>query len=375
MEPINRNNYEAYFIDYFDGKLTSEQEKELKHFLLTNPDIEEELSLFENITIPEEKIEFPDKNNLKRNTVMPEAQLTENEYLQIAHLEGDLSNSEKLIFNNLMKNNDNFRKEKSIFFKTKLKPDTAICFENKENLKQKVVPLNYRGIITTFIAVAACFLLFFVVPSILAPFQRTETFKLSTLINDSAMVPNFKRQETKVGKNLADSLKTNKASKIIKEKSIKPQITYNETNNTQQHENETFAQIENQELQAIDSMINLPTTIEGKKFELLAANHSADILTPHIPKAQITKKATDDDYLTIDKMINKKINDLLTDEDGEKMRFWDIAANSVEWFSKVTGKDIRFEHRYNQNGELEGFAFQSENYQLRKNFKKSYESQ
>ena len=48
---INLHNYEAFFLDYKEGSLSAEQEKELFLFLEQHPHLYEELHAFENIVL------------------------------------------------------------------------------------------------------------------------------------------------------------------------------------------------------------------------------------------------------------------------------------------------------------------------------------
>ena len=44
---INRNNYELFFIDFYDGNLTDAQKHELDLFLAENPNLKEECDSFD----------------------------------------------------------------------------------------------------------------------------------------------------------------------------------------------------------------------------------------------------------------------------------------------------------------------------------------
>ena len=46
MREINRDNYEAYFLDSLEGSLTKEEQLALNQFLEQNPDLKEELEDF-----------------------------------------------------------------------------------------------------------------------------------------------------------------------------------------------------------------------------------------------------------------------------------------------------------------------------------------
>ncbi len=59
---INRNNYEAFFLDYFEGRLPEEGKEELMRFLELNPDLKKEFEGFEPVYLPKEhEVSFPVK--------------------------------------------------------------------------------------------------------------------------------------------------------------------------------------------------------------------------------------------------------------------------------------------------------------------------
>jgi len=64
---INRSNYEVWFIDYADGQLSPDQVAEMLLFLEENPDLKNEFSLFEQVTLPVDTVEFAFKKSLKKN--------------------------------------------------------------------------------------------------------------------------------------------------------------------------------------------------------------------------------------------------------------------------------------------------------------------
>jgi hypothetical protein len=62
---INRNNYEEYFINYMENELTAAERKAVEAFVEANPDLKNELELFESAKlIADEKIIFTNKNEL-----------------------------------------------------------------------------------------------------------------------------------------------------------------------------------------------------------------------------------------------------------------------------------------------------------------------
>jgi hypothetical protein len=62
---INKENYEAYLIDYLHGELNAQQQKEVGLFLSENPDVAEELQwLQQTIVTPEVEVVFEHKESL-----------------------------------------------------------------------------------------------------------------------------------------------------------------------------------------------------------------------------------------------------------------------------------------------------------------------
>ena len=65
---INRHNYEAYFLDYYEKNLNPAQVKELMSFLDHNPDLKDEFNDFELISLESDnQVSFPSKQSLKKN--------------------------------------------------------------------------------------------------------------------------------------------------------------------------------------------------------------------------------------------------------------------------------------------------------------------
>ncbi len=52
MKPINLHNYEAWFLDYVEGRLSAIEVESLQHFLTEHPELKAELDSFEPIVLP-----------------------------------------------------------------------------------------------------------------------------------------------------------------------------------------------------------------------------------------------------------------------------------------------------------------------------------
>jgi Ca2+-binding EF-hand superfamily protein len=128
---INRNNYEAFFIDYLEGFLDEKLVDDFIEFLQQNPDLKEELSLFQTVSIGQEEITFS-----KKESLLKEKYDVEHEFNQaaIASMEGDISASEKTEFEKYLSIHPEKQKEAGLFNKTKLQPDKSVVFSKKNKL-------------------------------------------------------------------------------------------------------------------------------------------------------------------------------------------------------------------------------------------------
>lgn len=131
---INRNNYETYFIDYLEGILDEKLVDDFIEFLQQNPDLKEELSLFETVSIGQEEITFN-----KKELLLKEKFDGKNEFNQaaIASLEGDILVSEKTEFENYLFTHPEKQKEADLFRLTKLQPVESIIFSKKNKLYRR----------------------------------------------------------------------------------------------------------------------------------------------------------------------------------------------------------------------------------------------
>src|SRR6056297_3000294 len=100
---IDRDTYEAYFLDFAEGKMSPEQEEVLHRFLKFNPDLAEELRIFTDScsspAIPE-TIVYPQKESLKQVFSENFEIITSENFdsVCIAYLENDLQEKQRILF-------------------------------------------------------------------------------------------------------------------------------------------------------------------------------------------------------------------------------------------------------------------------------------
>lgn len=226
---ITRENYEIYFIDYLEGNLDEKLVDDFIEFLQNNPDLKDELSWFEPISLEPEKINFSKKEKLYKHPLDNE---NEFEKAAVANLEGDLSKKEVEELNLYLASHPEKYKNIELFAKTKLVADSSIIFRKKKSLYQYSVG---RKIYFWSVRVAAILILVFaifalinqktaeniqeimvaesVVPEILTPEKATKEQE------DPAKKETVKTEKQSPKEEIKKTIPENKANKKLRENS------------------------------------------------------------------------------------------------------------------------------------------------------------
>jgi hypothetical protein len=131
---ITRDNYEIWFLDYLEGRLSEESMEEVRHFLIRYPDLANELEAFAPALTVGRKVSYPDKAKLKKDCY-DDPSCFEN--AAVAAMEGDLDHEEALALQKWLAVNPDKLKYIQQFEATRLRPDLTITFTARESLKKK----------------------------------------------------------------------------------------------------------------------------------------------------------------------------------------------------------------------------------------------
>jgi hypothetical protein len=146
---INTDNYEAFWVDYLDGKLSESDEERLFDFLESNPEISANLIDTDDFMLPAPDVKYPAKSSLKA-----EYQI---ENLLIAKIENEISSEDDKFISEKIKTDRKVATAYSAYQKTILIPDTKIVFEGKKYLKKSTTIPLYRYAYAAVAAVAVVF--------------------------------------------------------------------------------------------------------------------------------------------------------------------------------------------------------------------------
>ena len=353
---ITIHNYETILIDYFDGNLNALEVAEVLLFLEQHPEIKNEfealctLPMVENITIN------PDfKSNLKKlNAHQSLVEKSFNELI-ISQIEGDCTEKESNIINEIIESNALLSQLKNTFRLTKLVPDLTINYPNKQSLKRKEVGVFYLN--KRFAAAAALLLL----ASLLFLIYRNSNSNLHKVeiaqTNKSAIETNkikeaVKGFEAPIEKKMAKTSKLNNHNQ--------PFIAPSKTNKT----TELLAAVKpNRE--GFKSLPVKSITILKSTLALNSKSISGELLPVEI--AAITESSNENSFLTIGNFMKKKIIERGKDNliENEKPKSNDelvldpltVASVGAGILEKTTGKKVFVSRSYNKSGSVKSYTF------------------
>jgi hypothetical protein len=157
---INRNNYEAFFIDYVHNELSVPEKLQLENFIALHPELEEELhQLKETILTPDLNVQIGQKESLYKKALLLSQDQAAIESLIIRDLDAELTAEEKEKLHLLLQKNTDYHQLAQHYAQTKFTEAPEQPFPDKERLL-KPVNRNHQRIywITRLAAAAICLL-------------------------------------------------------------------------------------------------------------------------------------------------------------------------------------------------------------------------
>ena len=379
---ININNYEEYFIDYFDGNLDFFQNKKLFEFLDNNPEIKEEFMQFEEIKIEPENIKFPLKGKLKKNAANQSAIKDANfEDFCIAKLENQLSDKQIIEFEEYLSKSPERQKTYNLYLKTKLEPNPNILFNKKASLKK--FSIQTRKIISFFSVAASIIIivsLYFYSNNFVVQDESIFADKLDSSQSQHEKIVNKNIDENKksekailnIEKSEKETIKIlDKTEKKIAE-IISDPLQKNEINSEKNIINSNLKDkiADNLFNTRVDSSIyiilnktNMSNDSLSKKNNLQQEISSIDKDSKKKQKKKLiaaidtSAQKQEDDYISAKQyFVNLVKKKLFKVNKNEKLEFWNIADASLSGINRITGGKMKLEEKSNKNSSIIEFS-------------------
>ena len=171
---INKENYEAFLLDLWEGNLSDVQKAELTTFLKEHPELDdgETLSLLDDVSITAPEDEF-DKELIDFETINEKNY----EFFFIAYFEGDLSDDEMRSVIAFVDSHPELAKKFDQFKRAKL-PEETIIYPHKKELLNEETPIISIATRNWLIGVAAASMAIFF---LINPFKPENKYDMNGL--------------------------------------------------------------------------------------------------------------------------------------------------------------------------------------------------
>lgn len=334
---VNKNNYQVWISDYYDGSLSDTEEKMLYSFLKLHPDLMDEFNSFGELVLHPDIAIRIDKASLKKD--LQEEDPDAIEHCALALSENDLSPEEEVEFTALLKHSEKARKELEIYKSIRLKPGSTI-YPGKLSLKRIPVRAGIAKYAFRIIASAASIALLISLLTLLP--RKTESIYS---YNSAYLLPfnNTNDPSEAIAPDITPVLISKRPQ--VRAINIKERISEERSANIE--EKRIIAAPGNQVF--IDN-VKISNTIEP--VSLLAMTPSEPIM---------------DDYMDINLSprqfvaMNFRKHLLKEDVDNtDKLKVYEVADAGITGLNKLLGWEMQFEKEKAEDGTLASFKFTSQ---------------
>lgn len=338
---IGRDNYEAYFLDFAEGRMSPEQEEILHRFLRFNPDLEEELRSFQIHNLTPQLVGYPEKDSLKKEFPTGQDAVTHANFDMycIAYLEKDLSGKQRSLFEEFLAEHPEKESQFIAFQVTFLKKE-HIVFPGKEQLKHKRTwPFDWR-IIAPLAAAAAIAIFIIIAPpvqnlpvemaSITVPKEKEEIVKETVTPKKSSAESS--PANLKVIRNTTSPVPV---SNYKKKEPDKKELKEERANPTTES-----AQIASLSVTPVNTL-NIPVEY--------------DLLRPEV----ISPIAVNTRSLSFIELARYRINRATKVIEEEDALLWSLASNGLKELNRLGIKETELIASRNEEGAISGIHFKS----------------
>lgn len=129
---INRHNYEEFFLLYVDNELSATERKAVDVFVSENPDLQMELVLLQQTIVKADDIVLD-----KKDWLYMEEDITALQEDLLLYADDELNGADKKMIEAVLATDKTAQTEWAILQQTKLQPDMAVVFADKQSLYRK----------------------------------------------------------------------------------------------------------------------------------------------------------------------------------------------------------------------------------------------
>ncbi len=378
---INELNCEDYMLRETEGLLNDNELESLEEFIRINPHCDRDRKLFALSHLPlENDFVFTGKESLKKKAI-PVGAINEDtfETFMARELEDDLNPDEKLQFSEFMFYNPHLEKDHKLYSHTILKAEKDIVFEDKNSLKQSIIPL--RRIVYYVLSAAASLALIFSVYFLLdrndIPRNIAEQGNVKNNTSKIIVEPDKAIPEKQVA---ADFNKPADAKiKNLRSKG-KTKISTLPLNNTaaENQGNESFAFVDRHTIEPLHTLsarkVSTRSYVDPQftfiRVSQMYMNKHLELyynlkLAEQIQYAQINTKDKNPAKTILDAATGKADELLALNriapprEEKKNFSMWTFAELGVQTFNTITSGELELKLQKDDNGKVVAYGFES----------------
>lgn len=354
MGKININNYEAYLLDYFEGRLEEPSVRALFAFLEKHPELKPDELPKELPSLKPPQINFSDKKILLRNDLGRFLEITDEnaDLAMIAWYEGGLSEAERQAVTEYLQTHPGKRKEFELHGIVRLNPPENTFFPEKASLKKPVPFSEWVVNPKTWIAAAAIVILL----GIGGVLTITNTTRTPQLMSETS-VREFQVEEPP---------RLLPENKPVQSPPKQVGVTENSVTTVPQSKTEIRNQLAgnfHQDAGMIEVLREGEQTLERAIPVISQLPVPGDLLELK-QTGMVVRSQSGDTYLTAGQWLAylaKK--ELMVEEDakpGESFRAEDLISLGLQGLNRITGLDIQVTEKTDTLSNKRTFSFTSE---------------
>ncbi len=341
---IDIHNYEAFFLDFVEGRLDDASTLEMLAFLRKHPDLKAELESFSDIRLESSDVIFKEKNQLRKFDFQ-NSHVTLNNFEDycIAHYERLLSSTESEKLFNFLALNPERQIDFQLYGKTYLKADASVVFEAKPFLKKRPKGV-IRTVILKWTAVAAGIVL---------------------------IVSVFYNAPDKQPVSMSQNVALTQIEKVVQSEKVEEKATVLKSENEAQVKTDQVSVASVSSTPSISGQEEIIREDNLPFLEPLATpkiQSSEEVSAPEYVLASASIKTSDidsEEFEVLDyaeRVIREKVLKNSGKEPSQRrFSLWDLADITIKGYNHLSEKDIILHRKTNENGKLTVFAIETEN--------------
>lgn len=162
---ITPENIEFLLFELVEGNLSPEEEAQVIAYTEEHPNAAEMLDeMMCTVLVPDERIQLPNKEELKESTDIPLVNLDNYEEMILLKMEGELDGEHTSSYKDFMQFHTEKKTDEKLFSLTQLKPEATLVYPDKSELKKSAPILSIARYAVPVAAAASALLFVFTGP-------------------------------------------------------------------------------------------------------------------------------------------------------------------------------------------------------------------